>query len=182
MTSSRQRLPRSFCSRSSLHSSPADFSSRNATRACLGARRPLHCRWRRLVAGETLGRFTIAGSQALLIVVVSAALFSVGWGNPLLTTLALALTAMVATGLGIIVANLFDSASSANGFAIMTGIVMAALGGAMAPVEIFPPVMQTVARATPHFLAIDALQSSMTGGAIADALPALAVLLSLIHI
>lgn len=130
----------------------------------------------RLVAGETLGRFTIAGSQALLIVVVSAALFSVGWGNPLLTTLALALTAMVATGLGIIVANLFDSASSANGFAIMTGIVMAALGGAMAPVEIFPPVMQTVARATPHFWAIDALQSSMTGGAIADALPALAVL------
>ena len=131
----------------------------------------------RLVAGETLGRFAIAGFQAALIVVVTAAVFSVGWGHPLLTIAVLALLAVIATGLGLIVASVFDSSASANGFAIMTGIVLGALGGAMAPVEIFPPTMQTIARATPHYWSIEALESSMTGGSFNDVSGSLAMLL-----
>jgi ABC-type multidrug transport system permease subunit len=46
----------------------------------------------------------------------------------------------------------------------------------MAPVEIFPEALQTVARLTPHFWAIDGLQSSLTGGTIGDTTVPLAVL------
>jgi ABC-2 type transport system permease protein len=36
------------------------------------------------------------------------------------------------------------------------GLVFAALGGAMVPLEVFPPLMRTIAHATPHAWAIDA--------------------------
>ena len=58
-------------------------------------------------------------------------------------------------------------------------MVLALLGGAMVPLEVFPPVMQTVARLTPHAWALDALGTVVNGGSgIGAVLPQLAVLLT----
>ena len=59
---------------------------------------------------------------------------------------------------------------------IMSGLVLAALGGAMAPVEIFPDPMQTLARFTPHFWAVEGLQTSLTGGGVGDSMQPIAIL------
>jgi len=122
----------------------------------------------RLVGGETLGRFGIAAFQAVLIVAVTGLLFGVGWGDPLATTLLLAAFALVATGAGVLLGAVFDNAEAATGGGIMIALVLAALGGAMAPVEIFPNVMQTIAKFTPHYWAIDGLQTSLIDGGITD--------------
>lgn len=131
---------------------------------------------RRLVAGETLGRFWISMFQAILIVVVSAVLFGVDWGDPLATGLVLILFALVATGAGVFLGSAMDNAEAAGGVGVMIGIVLAALGGAMAPVEIFPDVMQTVARFTPHFWAIEGLKVSVAGGDVSEIGQSLAML------
>ncbi len=118
----------------------------------------------RLVAGETLGRFWITMFQALLILILTGLAFGVGWGNPLFTGAILVLFGLIATGFGVLLGSALDSPEAANGVGIMSGLVLAALGGAMAPVEIFPDPMQTIARFTPHFWAIEGLQSSLTDG------------------
>ena len=46
----------------------------------------------------------------------------------------------------------------------------------MAPVEIFPPAMQTVARFTPHYWAVEGLKVSVAGGGIDQITESLAVL------
>jgi ABC-2 type transport system permease protein len=129
-----------------------------------------------LVLGETLGRLWIALFQAGLIVAVTALLFDVDWGDPFLTGAVLLLFSLVATGFGVLLGTALNNPESAGGIGVMIGIVLAALGGAMAPVEIFPEALQTVARLTPHFWAIDGLQSSLTGGTIGDTIVPLAVL------
>ncbi len=129
-----------------------------------------------LVMGETLGRFSIAAFQAALIVVVTAVAFGVRWGDLLATGLILLLFILLSTGAGIFLGSALDNAQAADGVGIMTGLVLAALGGAMAPVEIFPPAMQTIARFTPHYWAIEGLKISVAGGSITEVGRSLAVL------
>ena len=56
-------------------------------------------------------------------------------------------------------------------------IVLGALGGCMVPLEVFPPAMDTVAHAVPHFWAVRAWQQLIFDGAgVGTILPSLAVL------
>ena len=130
----------------------------------------------RLLAGETLGRYTISAFQAVLIVVASAVVFGVGWGDPLATGAILVLFALVATAAGILLGSAFDNAEAASGLGVMGGLVLGALGGAMAPVEIFPPAMRTIARFTPHYWAIEGLEVSVAGGDSSQIVDSLAIL------
>lgn len=130
----------------------------------------------RLLVGETLGRLSISVFQAVLIVVATAVVFGVGWGDPLATGVLLALFALVATAAGILLGSAFDNAEAASGLGVMGGLALGALGGAMAPVEIFPPVMRTVARFTPHYWAIEGLKVSVAGGGPGEIVDSLAIL------
>lgn len=130
----------------------------------------------RILAGETLGRFSISAFQAGLIVVVTALVFRVGWGDPLATGVLLALFAVVATAAGILLGSALDNAEAASGLGVMLGLVLGALGGAMAPVEIFPPAMRTVARFTPHYWAIEGLKESVAGAGVGEVAGAIGVL------
>jgi ABC-2 type transport system permease protein len=130
----------------------------------------------RILLGETIGRYWISMFQAALIVVVTAVAFRVDWGDPLATGLLLVLFVLVSTGAGILLGSAIDNAEAASGLGIMLGLVLGALGGAMAPVEIFPPAMQTVARATPHYWAIEGLKISVAGGGLDRITTPLAVL------
>jgi ABC-2 type transport system permease protein len=51
-----------------------------------------------VLAGETMGRFAIAMSQGLFIVIASALLFGVDWGDPLAAGTLIVLFALVGTG------------------------------------------------------------------------------------
>lgn len=133
----------------------------------------------RLVLGETLGRFWISLFQGLLIVIVTSLVFGVEWGHPLATGAILLAFGLVATGFGILLGTAFNNSEVANGVGIVLALVLAALGGAMAPVEIFPDTMQTIATLTPHYWAIDGLQVSLTGGSLADVLQPLAILIGI---
>ena len=60
---------------------------------------------------------------------------------------------------------------------MLLGIGLAAIGGAMVPIELFPDTMQTIARFTPHAWAIDAFAELVRrDGDLLDILPQLGVL------
>jgi ABC-2 type transport system permease protein len=68
------------------------------------------------------------------------------------------------------------NAAQAGGLGVFLGLVLAALGGCMVPLELFPPTMVTIAHVTPHAWAIDALTDGLTGATPVDVASDLAVL------
>lgn len=131
----------------------------------------------RIVTGETVGRYAIAVVQALFIVVFTALIFGVDWGDPWGSAAVLAVFSLVATGAGILLGSIMKSDSAAGGIGVMLGIGLGALGGGMVPYELFPETLQQVARFTPHNWALEAFRILLfEDGTIADITTQLAVL------
>ena len=120
---------------------------------------------RTILVGETLGRYAIALLQGVLIVVGCALFFRVHWGDPLTTGLVVLLFALAATGAAMVMGSILKDAAQAGSVGVFLGLVLAALGGCMVPLDIFPPVMNTIAHVTPHAWAIESLTASITTGA-----------------
>lgn len=130
-----------------------------------------------LVGGQALWRVVVAFGQGLSIMAGTVLLFGVSWGNLALSALVVVVFAVVSAGLAMVVGSAVDSDAAAIGLGIGGGLVLAALGGCMVPLEFFPDTMRTVAMATPHaraYLALAAVQRHDAG--FVDILPQLGVL------
>ena len=120
---------------------------------------------RTILVGEALGRYAIALVQGLLIVAGTVLLFRVDWGNPLTTALVVMLFALAATGAAMLLGSVLKNAAQAGAMGVFLGLVLAAIGGCMVPLEIFPPTMFRIAHLFPHAWAIEALDASIATGA-----------------
>jgi ABC-2 type transport system permease protein len=132
---------------------------------------------RTIVVGEMLGRFGVAMLQGLFIVLLSALLFGVSWGDPLAASLVVVMFALVGTGAAMVVGVFSNNADQAGTIGVFAGMALGALGGAMVPIEIFGEPMRSIAMLTPHAWAMQGLREvALRGGGIADILVPLAVL------
>lgn len=130
-----------------------------------------------LVAGQILGRWAIGLFQGGYIMLATSLLFGVRWGNLLLALLVLLLFSLVASGAAILLGTLLTTEGAASGAGVGVGLVLAALGGSMLPLELFPDAIRRVADLTPHAWAYTALADvQRRGGTLVDVLPNLAVL------
>jgi ABC-2 type transport system permease protein len=130
-----------------------------------------------VIAGETLGRVLIGVIQALVIIIGTALLFGVKWGQPIGVAAVVILFVLVASGAGIFLGTLFANEQQASGVSLLAGLGLAALGGCMVPLEVFSPTMKHIAHLTPHAWASDAFAKLVGHGAsITDIGPQLAVL------
>ncbi|MGH2704861.1 MAG: ABC transporter permease [Actinomycetota bacterium] len=135
-------------------------------------------RARTIVLGVGLGRLAIALVQALVIVALSLVLFGVRWGDPFGAAALVGAFALVGTGAGMLLGSLLENPQQAGSLGVLFGLGLAALGGAMVPLEVFPPVMRRIAHLTPHAWALDGFARLMgRGGTAADVLPQIGVLL-----
>lgn len=129
------------------------------------------------VVGLGLGRLTVALFQGGYIVLASRLLFGVEWGNLLAVFGLLLVFGLVAAGLSMVVGVVADNEGLATGLAVGGALVLAALGGCMVPLEIFPDSLRPVAFVTPHAWAYEAFaQIQRHGGTLVDILPQLGVL------
>ncbi len=134
---------------------------------------------RTIVAGQLLGRLAIALVQALLIILGTLLFFGVDWGDPLGTAAVVIAFSLVGTGVAVLLAGLFSSEQQAGPVALLLGLGLAALGGSMAPLEVFPHTARTIAHFTPHAWANDAFSKLLEhGGDLASVLPQVGVLLA----
>jgi len=133
-----------------------------------------------ILAGETLGRFAVAMVQGLFIVVLSAAVFGVDWGDTIAAGLLIVAFALVGTGVAMVIGSFANNADQAGTVGVFAGMVLGALGGAMVPIEVFGEPLRTIAYITPHAWAIAGLREvAMRGGGVAQVLPQLGVLTAL---
>lgn len=130
-----------------------------------------------LVAGETAGRFIIALVQALVILVGSAAVFGVSWGDPLGTALVVTLFCLTGSGAAMFIGSLCRTEGSAMTAAMTVGLVAAGVGGTMIPLEALGGPSRIAAYATPHAWGYEAFSELIRNGAGAgDILPQLGAL------
>ncbi|WP_181010062.1 ABC transporter permease [Ornithinimicrobium sufpigmenti] len=129
------------------------------------------------VTGLALGRLVIAFFQAGWIIGMSSLLFGVSWGSLPSVLVVVALFGLVASGLAMVVGVVMDSEGPASGVSVGAGLVLAALGGCMVPLELFTDGLRRVAMVTPHAWGYQALAEIQRRDAgVLDVLPQLAVL------
>lgn len=134
---------------------------------------------RAIVIGQLLGRLGVALVQALVIVVGSMLFFGVTWGDPFGTAVLILSFCLVGTGVAMLVGTLCTTEQQAQPIAFLLGLGLAALGGSMAPLEVFPPTARTIAHVTPHAWANDAFSKLLDHGAgLTTILPQVGVLLA----
>jgi linearmycin/streptolysin S transport system permease protein len=71
------------------------------------------------------------------------------------------LFALAATGAAMLLGSLLRNGAQAGAVGVFLGLVLAALGGCMVPLEVFPPAIFAIAHLTPHAWAIQALDDSI---------------------
>jgi ABC-2 type transport system permease protein len=132
-----------------------------------------------IVAGEAAGRLAVALLQGALIMVGSAVIFGVNWGNPLAATALMVAFALVASGAGLLMGATARTSQQSLAFGLLLSLGLGALGGTMMPLDLFPPTMRTIAHLTPHAWAVDGFATLVRhGGGVLDILPQLGVLLA----
>lgn len=130
-----------------------------------------------IVLGNTLGRFALAGFQALFIFVAGLFLFRIEWGDPAGTAALVLLFALVGTAVGMLAGTIFRTPEQASAVGPPVGIALGMLGGCMWPLEIVPSAMRTLGHVTPHAWAMDAFVDLIgRGESLTSILPELAVL------
>lgn len=130
-----------------------------------------------ILLGETLGRYAIALAQGVIIMAGSSLFFGVGWGDPFAATLIMLVFALVGAGAGMLVGSLLTSEQQAISVGLLLGLGLAALGGSMIPLEIFPDTLRDIAHITPHAWGNDAFATLLReDGGVADIASELGVL------
>ncbi|WP_101525298.1 ABC transporter permease [Nocardioides houyundeii] len=130
-----------------------------------------------VIAGQTLGRWALGFFQGGYLMLATSVLFGVSWGSLWLSLVVVALFALVASGAAILLGTLLENEGAAAALGIGLGLVLAALGGSMLPLELFPDTIRTVSHVTPHAWAYEAFaEIQRRGGGLLDVLPQLGVL------
>jgi linearmycin/streptolysin S transport system permease protein len=128
--------------------------------------------------GKALGSFVTGVTSMAVLIVATTLLLGADWGPPLGVALIVAAAVTSAIGITTLVTSFlktFDGASAANAAVAMT---LGILGGTFSPTAQAPEAMQTLSLLTPHAWFLRGLAEMQGGGTIADALPAVAVLLA----
>ena len=132
---------------------------------------------RTIVLGEGFGRWSVGMFQALYIMIATALLFGVEWGDLPTAIVILALFAAVAAGAAMLIGAVMQNDEQAVGVTVLAGLALGALGGTMLPLELFNSTMNSVAHITPHAWAIDAFtEMGRHGATLVDLLPQIGVL------
>lgn len=132
---------------------------------------------REVVVGEGLARFLVGLFQGLYIVVATLLVFGVEWGNPVGWVPLLVLFAATGAGAAMLIGSVFDNDQQAGGISVMIGLGLAAIGGAMLPLELFTPTMTRIAHLTPHAWAVEGFAELVyRGGSLGDVIGELGVL------
>lgn len=131
-----------------------------------------------VVTGLGLGQLAVAGVQALVIVAATTLLFGVDWGDPVASAAVVVAFSAVAAAAGLLLGALLRNEEQVGGIGVPLSLGLAAIGGSMVPLELFPATLRQVANLTPHAWGNLAFAEIVRrDGTLADVLPQLGVLL-----
>jgi ABC-2 type transport system permease protein len=132
-----------------------------------------------ILGGKLLGIFVIGFAQVMILILISANIFQLTWGQPVAILLIVAATVLGATGWGLLVASFARQSWQVATFGSALMLLFGILGGSFIPVNAFGDWMRLASKITPHAWASDAFLTLSTGGTFAMILPNLLALLAM---
>jgi ABC-2 type transport system permease protein len=118
-----------------------------------------------ILSGNFMGRFALGAVQMILMVGFGAVVLSVPWGNdPLALAVMLITFGLAGTAFGIMLGTFSRTMSQAGGLSILFAMLFAALGGCWWPLEITPPIYQTLVKVLPSTWAMQGLTDIIVYG------------------
>lgn len=107
------------------------------------------------IGGTVFGQVLTALVQMALLITFGALVMNINWGQaPVALALVMLTAALAAASLGTMLGTFVKTEGQANGLSIMIGMVMAMMGGAWYPIELFPEAIRTAAQALPTYWAM----------------------------
>jgi ABC-2 type transport system permease protein len=123
--------------------------------------------------GKMLGLIVICLLQAFLLILGTHFIYGVNWGDSVPGIIAITITFVInACGLGVLAGSLMRTEKSFAVAGMFGSQILAALGGSMAPLYIFPDWIIFLTKFLPNGLALQTYLKLMTGAAITDIIPA----------
>ncbi len=131
------------------------------------------------LVGTIAGQVCLALLQMLLLIAFGILVMQLEWGRePVALLVLLTAAALAAAAIGATMGTFIKSERQATGLSIMTGMVMALMGGCWYPLELFPAAVQSAVRVLPTTWAMQGmLDLVLRGRGLVDILPETAVLL-----
>ena len=109
-----------------------------------------------ITVGLAAGWIGLAVLQSALVIGITWAAFGVTWGDPMAASALVVVYGLVGCGAGLLVGVIGNDVDRVAAVTPVIGLITAALGGCMMPIEIFPPTMVTIAHAAPQYWALRA--------------------------
>ena len=123
--------------------------------------------------GKMLGLVIISLTQAFLIIIGTKLIFGVDWGDSILGIVMITITFVInACGLGLLAGAFMKTEKSFSVAGMFGTQIMAALGGSMVPLYIFPDWVMSITKIFPNGLALQTYLKLMTGSSFSAIVPA----------
>jgi ABC-2 type transport system permease protein len=134
-----------------------------------------HLTYPQYLFGKMLGLIVIGLIQAFIIIIGTKIIYGVEWGSSVSGIVLMTFAFVInASGLGVLAGSLISNSKSFEVAGMFGTQLMAALGGSMAPLYIFPDWVIYVTKILPNGLALQTYLDLMTGATLTKILPAVA--------
>jgi ABC-2 type transport system permease protein len=135
---------------------------------------------RSILLGKAIGSVVTAGVAMAVLIAGTTVLLGADWGPPIGVALLVAGIVLSAVGITALVTSFMKTLDGASGANSAVAITLGILGGTFSPTAQSPELMQSVSLLTPHAWFLRGLGDLHgTGAVVADALPAVGVLLAI---
>ena len=119
-----------------------------------------------VLGGKVLGIFFMGAAQVGILILASAVLFQVNWGNPIGIAVLIIAAVFGATGWGMLITAFARTPAQVGSTGTIVMLIFSILGGSFISIENFPPFMQTISKITPIAWGLDGFNTLARGGAL----------------
>jgi ABC-2 type transport system permease protein len=128
------------------------------------------------LAGKMVGLIIVCLVQAMIIIIGTKLIYGVDWGDSIAGIMLMTFSFVIsACGLGVLVGSFIKKEKAFNVAGSLGTQIMAALGGSMVPIYVFPDWVATVTKILPNGLALQTYLDLMSGSSFLEVLPSIAL-------
>ena len=130
-----------------------------------------------VLGGKVLGIFFMGVAQVGILILASAILFQVKWGNPLGVVILILAAVFGSTGWGMLITAFARTPAQVASTGTVVMLIFSILGGSFISLDQFPPFMQTISKITPNAWGLDGFTTLALGGNLSNLVEPITALL-----
>jgi len=130
-----------------------------------------------VLGGKVLGIFFMGVAQVSILILASAVLFQVKWGNPIGIAALILAAVFGSTGWGMLITSFARTPAQVGSTGTVVMLIFSILGGSFINLENFPPLMQTISKITPNAWGLDGFTTLALGGTLSNLVEPITALL-----